>query len=406
VKILWIKTELLHPVDKGGRIRTYQMLRALARHHHIVYLALDDGTPGAAERAAAAEYCAVLETVPFRPTPKGTVGFLRDVALNLLSPRPYVIDRYRVPALTERIRRVVREQQIDLVVCDFLAASINVPDDLGVPIVLFQHNVETMIWERHAQVAANPLTKFYFGQQAARMRRFERDDCARYDLVIAVSENDADVFRREMGIRHVAAVPTGVDIDYFALRNPADVKPGTMVFTGSMDWMPNEDGMAWFTSEILPKIQQQVPGATLAIVGRNPSAKVRSLHNPEAGVVVTGSVPDVRPYLASAAVFIVPLRVGGGTRLKIFEGMAMGLPTVSTTIGAEGLQLVDGEHLQLADTADTFAAACTALLADTAAATALATRGQSYVRTTCSWDGVSRTFAELCASTARAYRQS
>ncbi len=394
--ILWIKTELLHPVDKGGRIRTYQMLRALARQHEITYLTLDDGTAAPDAVAKATEYCARVEVVPFAPAAKGSFAFYAALLGNLVSPLPYAVARYEVPALRSRLRALCAARQIDVVVCDFLAPSINVPDDLGVPVVLFQHNVEAMIWERHAQVATHPLKKAYMSEQWRRMRRFEGAECRRVSRVVAVSAQDADVFRREYGVAEAPDVPTGVDTEYFVRQPEVTRRPGSMVFTGSMDWMPNEDGIAWFVESILPRIRREIPEATLTIVGRNPTAKVRSLHAPDAGVTVTGSVPDVRPYLASHQLFIVPLRVGGGTRLKIYEGMTMGLPTVSTTIGAEGLPVVDGEHLLLADDPDSFARDCVALLRDPARAAAMGDAADRYVRQHFGWDGVARRFAEFC----------
>jgi polysaccharide biosynthesis protein PslH len=394
--ILWIKTELLHPVDKGGRIRTYQMLRALARQHEVTYVTLDDGTAAPDAVTRATEYCTRVEVVPFQPARKGSLPFFADLVRNLVSPLPYAIARYEVPALRDRLRALCQQHQVDVVVCDFLAPSINVPDDLGVPIVLFQHNVESMIWERHAQVATNPLKKWYMGLQWRRMHHFEARECQRFDRVVAVSAQDAAVFVRDFGVPECADVPTGVDTDYFVPQPGIARTPGAMVFTGSMDWMPNEDGIAWFVETMLPRIQAAVPGATLTVVGRNPTAKVRALHNPASGVTVTGSVPDVRPYLAQASLFLVPLRVGGGTRLKIYEGMTMGLPTVSTTIGAEGLPVVDGEHLVLADTPAAFADACVALLQDESRASRMGEAADAYVRTNFGWDGVARRFAELC----------
>ena len=393
--ILWIKTELLHPVDKGGRIRTYQMLRALSSQHEVTYLTLDDGTAAPDARAKAGEYCARVEVVPFAPPTKGSVAFYAALLGNLLSPLPYAIARYEVPALRARLRELCATRHVDVVVCDFLAPSINVPDDLGVPVVLFQHNVEAMIWERHAQVATQPLKKAYMTEQWRRMKRFEASECRRMSKVVAVSAQDAAVFRQEYGVADVPDVPTGVDTDYFIREADVARKPGSMVFTGSMDWMPNEDGIAWFVESILPRIRAAIPEATLTIVGRKPTAKVRALEN-AAGVSVTGSVPDVRPYLASHQLFIVPLRVGGGTRLKIYEGMTMGLPTVSTTIGAEGLPVVDGEHLLLADDPASFARACIDLLNDPVRCAMMGDAADSYVRVHFGWVGVARRFAEFC----------
>lgn len=393
--ILWIKSELLHPVDKGGRIRTYQMLRALASQHEVTYLTLDDGTAAPDAREKAVEYCARVEVVPFTPPAKGSFGFYSALLGNVVSPLPYAIARYEVPALRARLRALCASGTVDVVVCDFLAPSINVPDDLGVPVVLFQHNVEAMIWARHAQVATQFVKKAYMTEQWRRMKRFEAAECRRVSTVVAVSAQDAEVFRKEYGVRHVPDVPTGVDTDYFVREPDVARAPGSMVFTGSMDWMPNEDGIAWFVESILPQIRAAIPDATLTIVGRNPTAKVRALESAP-GVTVTGSVPDVRPYLASHQLFIVPLRVGGGTRLKIYEGMTMGLPTVSTTIGAEGLPVVDGEHLLLADDPSSFARACIALLSDPTRCEVMGNAADHYVREHFGWAGVAKRFAEFC----------
>ena len=394
--ILWLKAELLHPVDKGGRIRTYQMLRALTRQHEVTYLTLDDGTaaPDAVEKAR--EYCTHVEVVPFTPPPKASLSFFLALFGNLWSPLPYVQARYEVPAMRRRLQEICATRKIDVVVCDFLTPALNVPDDLGVPIVLFQHNVEAMIWERYAQVASNPIKRAYMREQWRRMQRFESAMCHRVDGVVAVSALDSAVMRRDYSLAEVPDVPTGVDTEYFVRESESKRVPASMVFTGSMDWMPNEDGIAWFVEMILPRVRAAVPDATLTIVGRNPTPKVRALSNVGAGVRVTGSVPDVRPYLAEAQVFIVPLRVGGGTRLKIYEGMTMGLPTVSTTIGAEGLPVVDGKHLLLADDPDTFAAACIALLRDPVRCRAMGDAADQYVRQNFGWDGVAHRFAELC----------
>ena len=233
-------------MDKGGRIRTYQMLRALARQHEVTYLTLDDGTAAPDAKAKAHEYCARVEVVPFTPPAKGSAGFFSALLGNLISPLPYAVSRYEVPALRQRLRDLVRDHKVDVVVCDFLAPSINVPNDLGVPVILFQHNVEAMIWERHAQVASHPLKKWYMGEQWRRMKRFEASECRRFDRVVAVSVQDADVFRRDYGVTDCPDVPTGVDTDYFVRQPDVARIPGSMVFTGSMDWMPNEDGIAWF----------------------------------------------------------------------------------------------------------------------------------------------------------------
>jgi polysaccharide biosynthesis protein PslH len=398
VHILWLKTELLHPVDKGGRIRTYQMLRALKREHRITYLALDDGdaAPDAVERAT--EYCDVLVRVPFRTAPKRSARFWGELLGNAVSRLPYAVAKYRSPAMTREIERLVRDAGVDVVVCDFLAPSLNVPVDLPVPTVIFQHNVEAAIWRRHADVAVNPLKKTYMREQFRRMRSFEAAECLRFDHVVAVSEADRLTFERDYGVTSCSAVPTGVDTAYFHPTGNATRRPHELVFTGSMDWLPNEDAVQWFATEILPLVRQRVPDATLAVVGRNPSPAVRAVADRHAGVEVTGGVPDVRPYIERAALFIVPIRIGGGTRLKIYEAMAMESPVVSTTVGAEGLPVTDEQHVLFADEPAAFAAAIIRLLTMPDEARALGLRGADLVRREFGWARVAAIFAESCAA--------
>lgn len=393
--VLWIKTDLLFPLNSGGRIRTYEMLRAIRRRHEVTYVALDDGTatPEALEHAK--DYATRVDLVPHHRPAKGTPAFFAALLANLASPAPYVIDRYRSPAMAKRIRHWLGHD-VDLVVCDFIFPAPAVPESASVPRIIFQHNVEARIWARHASVGRTPLHRAYFGLQHRRMRRMEAELCARFDGVVAVSESDADEFRAEYGLTRVESVPTGVNTDFFQVTDPAAREPGHLLFLGAMDWMPNADGVRWFVKEVLPLVRRQQPAVRLTIVGRDPIASVRELHAPEQGVVVTGTVPDVRPWLASAAVFVVPLRVGGGTRLKLYEGLATGIPTVSTTIGAEGLPLEDGTHLRIADTPQAMADAIVSLVRDPAAAARMGTAAARYVRGAFGWDGVAEQFVSAC----------
>jgi sugar transferase (PEP-CTERM/EpsH1 system associated) len=400
--ILWVKSELLHPLDKGGRIRTYEMLRRLRDHHRVTYVALDDGTTTPEQRSRALEYCDDLVLVPWRRAPLR--GWRRGLAIvrNLFSSLPFAVAPYRSDAMKEAIRErcTAMEGRADVVVCDFLFPALNVPEELPCPVVLFQHNVEAMIWERRTRVAGNPLMRAYIGEQWRRMRLVERDQCLRFDHVVAVSPEDAATFREQYGVERVSSVPTGVDTDFFRPSGAVSRTAESIVFTGSMDWMPNEDGMIWFVEEILPRIEQAMPDATLTIVGRNPTARVRALAEGRSRVAVTGTVADVRPYLESASVVVVPLRVGGGTRIKIYEAMGMERAVVSTTIGAEGLDVADGRHLVLADDAAAFADAVIELLQSPERAAELGQSAAAHVRAHFGWASVAEQFAEHCLTAA------
>ncbi|MEO8464685.1 MAG: glycosyltransferase [Gammaproteobacteria bacterium] len=392
MRILWIKTELLHPVDKGGRIRSYQMLRALAREHRVTYLALDDGSfPDAVELAR--EYAHRVVTVPFRSAAKMSPTFFLELLSNLFSPLPYAVGRYRSPQLCQKIRELAADA--DLLVCDFLAPSSNVPDSLPCRTVLFQHNVESAIWERHAAVPQLSLRGAYMRLQWRRMLRVEAAQCRRFDHVVAVSEQDVRLMRDQYLVRSISCIPTGVDIEYFAPAPTQQRSDSEIVFVGSMDWLPNDDGIRWFVEHIFDLVRSAVPNVRLTIVGRSPTAALMKLAR-RPGVEVTGTVPDVRPYLSRATVSIVPLRIGSGTRLKIYEAMAMGVPVVSSTIGAEGLPLTSGKHLLIADAPSDQAAAVISILRDRALAERLAANAQHFVRERGSWAAVAQRFLEEC----------
>jgi sugar transferase (PEP-CTERM/EpsH1 system associated) len=405
LRILWLKTELLHPVDKGGRIRTYQMLRALRREHRVTYLALDDGTAAADARERAGEYCDELAVVPHRTRPKFSAGFYAELAAGLASPLPYFVRKYRSEGMRREIERRAAADEFDVLVCDFLPPAVNVPENLALPSVLFQHNVEAMIWRRHFEVQANPVKKLYLREQWRKAVAYERAACRRFDRVVAVSREDAEQMRREYGVEQVSDVPTGVDTEFFRPSGAVEREPRGLVFTGSMDWLPNEDAIQFFTREVLPRVRATLPDVTLTVVGRNPYPSLVELGRRDPSIRVTGRVEDVRPYMERASAYVVPIRVGGGTRLKIYEAMAMEMPIVSTTVGAEGLPVRDGEELLIADTPEEFARSVVRVLTDGDLARSLGARAAETVRARYGWDAAARVFAEACEQALRAGRE-
>jgi sugar transferase (PEP-CTERM/EpsH1 system associated) len=394
VKILWLKTELLHPVDKGGKIRSYNMLKELKRNCHVTYLTLDDGTADPNAPELASEYCHEFVTIPHARREKFTTGFYVDLMFNLASSLPYAIKKYESRAMRREVANRVAD--FDVLVCDFLAPAVNVPPRVACPSVLFQHNVEAMIWKRHYEVQKNALKKTYLYRQWRKMRAFEARMCPQFDCVVAVSREDREMMQHEYGVEAIYDVPTGVDTTFFRPSGETQRKPENLVFTGSMDWLPNEDAIRYFTEQILPRIRQSAPGVTLTVVGRNPSPSLVELSKRDPSVVVTGRVDDVRPYMEAAAVYIVPLRIGGGTRLKIYEAMAMEKPIVSTSVGAEGLPVTDGEEILLADTPESFADAVVGLLRQQDRAGEIGKRAAVKVREQFGWDAVADSFAAIC----------
>jgi sugar transferase (PEP-CTERM/EpsH1 system associated) len=396
VQILWLKTELLHPVDKGGKIRTYQMLKELKRDHQITYLTLDDGSAAVDAREKATEYCHDVISIPNHTSEKFSAAFYSELASNLLSPLPYAIKKYDSAPMLKQIVQLGASRRFDVIVCDFLAPAVNVPEDSPCPTVLFQHNVEAMIWKRHYQVQTNPLKRAYLWTQWRKMRKFERESCRRFDTVVTVSREDREVIKREYEAENVYDVPTGVDVEFFRPSSDVDPLSNNLVFTGSMDWLPNEDAIRYFTEQIMPLIRQKISDVTLTVVGRNPYPGLVELSKRDDSIVVTGRVDDVRPFMEKAAVYVVPLRIGGGTRLKIFEAIAMEKAVVSTSVGAEGLPVRNDEELILADTPEAFAGAVVRLLQDPEIAHRLGQRGAARVREMFGWRRVAENFASIC----------
>jgi polysaccharide biosynthesis protein PslH len=393
MKILWVKADFLHPTTRGAQIRTLEIVRRLHQRHELHYLAFEDpDEPDGPGRSC--EYSAKHFSVPHTVAEKKLTSpaFVGELVAGLVSPLPVAVARWRSVAMKREVERLERQEKYDAVVCDFLFPASNIPDLSRV--VLFQHNVEAVIWRRHAEQAGNWPKRLYFQLQAKKMADFEGEICRKAKRVIAVSDIDAEIMRREYGVKDVQPVPTGVDVDYFR-RSPADrvESKADLMFVGSMDWMPNSSGIKWFVHEILPLIEKQRPGTTLAIVGRKPGSEIEALASRT--VTVTGTVPDVRPWLWGSKVSVVPLRVGGGTRLKIYEAMAAEVPVVSTSIGAEGLETVDGGNIAIADSSQFFADRCVELLNDADARKRMARQALDMVAERYSWEGVTAKFENL-----------
>lgn len=395
MKILWVNQYYLHPTERGGQIRSMGILKPLHRRHEVHYAALEDPNSSVG-REMAHTFCSRSFPVPHHVVPRTSVAFAGQVANHLLrSDLPLAVSRYASAALRAQVADLMARERYDAIVCDFAASGVNMPSLDGV--VLFQHNVETTIFERHAQHASTPLHRWFYNVQVDRMRRYESRVCRESAHVIAVSPIDAERMREMFGITSVSDVATGVDIESL-VSHGHHPHTADLVFVGSMDWLPNIDGMLWFAAEILPRIRISRPDCSVAIVGRRPDARLLALAAADPNITVTGTVDDVRPWLWGASAAILPLRIGGGTRMKVYEAMAARIPMVSTTVGMEGLACVPGRDIVIGDSPDDFARECLRLLTDREYAGTIAAHAFELVDTTCSWDAVSRQFEEMLFS--------
>ena len=393
MKILWVKADFLHPTQGGGQIRTLETLKHLHLRHEIHFAALDLPQPGEGILKSlkySTKAYPVAHPVPRKRGPH----YWAELAAGACRDLPLSMRRYRSRALLRQVETLTRREKFDVIVCDFLASAANIPELESA--VLFQHNVESSIWKRHLEYAPTLWHRAYCREQYEKMLRYEAAACRAAKKVIAVSDADARALHSLYGSSRVWSVPTGVDIAYFT--PPRSMPPEQdLLFLGAMDWRPNIDGLQWFASQVLPLIRARRPDCSLQVVGRHPGTEVRGLARSDQRVQVTGTVADVRPYLWKSAVSIVPLRIGGGTRLKIYEAMAAKIPVVSTSVGAEGLDVRNGENISIADAPQDFAERCLALLNDSDARQRLAANAWETVAACYSWQVVSRKFEQLLA---------
>ncbi|WAC19630.1 glycosyltransferase [Luteolibacter sp. SL250] len=399
MNILWVKSGPLFPLDSGGKKRTHATLEEISRRHHVTYLALLAEGQVLHEDETSAPYAAEKVWLPWRETAKGTWRFYRDLLRNfVLSSYPYALEKYCSQGMMDWLKAEISKERFDLIICDFLTPAPNfIHLESKAPMILFQHNMEAVIWKRLAESSPRLIGRFYLRDQFRRFSKWEEKLSRLFDGVITVSEDDSVYARKNYHLDNVRGhVATGVDVDHFAPRKEIGSASDVIGFLGSMDWMANIQAVEFFVAEAYPVIKRAIPGVRFMVIGRNPPESIRKLALNDESIMVTGSVDDVRPYLKMCDLMVVPLLAGGGTRIKILEAMAMGVPVVSTTIGAEGLDLESGVHLEIADGAGPLAACTAELLLDDRRRQALADAAHARVVRENGWKSVVDEFLRLC----------
>ncbi len=390
MKILWVKAGGLVPPDIGGKIRSYSILKELAKIHQVTVF----NFYAAHQSDVHSGLNGMFESVINLPLPIATnrgLGELASFARNVFSSWPHTVSKYCRPEVKARMRELLASRNFDVIICDFVVAAAAIPWEVACPKVIFTHNVEALIWKRHFEVSRNPVWKIVSWGEYQKMTHFEKHFLKKSEHVLTVSEADKDFFSDFLNRSKMTVISTGVDTGYFRPDN-GNEKPNSLVFTGSMDWMPNEDGVLYFLRSVLPLIRREIPQVSFTIVGRKPSEKLRAAAASEPAVHVTGTVDDIRPYVREGSVYVVPLRIGSGTRLKIFEAMAMGKAIVSTTLGAEGLPIRDASDISIADSPQEFARKVGALLRDSEERRRLGYAARQLVEQHYSWSSVAAEF--------------
>lgn len=391
-RLLFVSTMFLHPPDTGARIRTTQILRGLRGGRFHVTLVSPATADDLARHRPAME--GLADAWRHWPAPERGRVFQLARMRHLPAPLPIPVVTDRLPAglavVADELARAP-----DVVVADFPHAMVLLPERVTAPVVVFTHNVEAEIFARHRDVAGDPLRRAIWENQRRKMARYEQAVLKRADGIVAVSDRDAAAFAAEYGVPGARVIPTGVDLDHFAWHPPGNGPE--VVFTGSMDWMANIDGIRFMLDAVWPLLLAAVPDARMTVVGRSPPpGLVEDARRKGFAWTFTGRVPDTRPYVWNASAFVIPLRVGGGTRLKVYEAMAMGCPVVSTTLGVEGLPVDDGRHCLLAEDPAGLAAALARVLRDPPLRERLSRDARDHVAANFSFRRAAEVFEEAC----------
>ena len=399
LNVVIVASELPYPPTAGGRIRTLNLTLRLARRHCITFIAhRNDESDEAVRllRGHGIETLLVDRSIP----PKSGLGFYIRLSANLASPLPYSVASHDSRLLRREIAdRAQRPGVVDLwqmestVLFDMLAQVDDAPKIVMAP------NVETLIWQRYWEVEPNPLRGWYIKRQWRKFRRFERRTFAAANQVVTVSDQDAERVASEFQAARPEVVENGVDTSFFRPLGE-DREPAHILFLGSLDWRPNLDAVNSLLSKIFPAVRAIEPTAHLSLVGRHPPEWLAQEVQKQPGVSLNGDVTDVRPFLARCGQLVVPLRIGGGSRLKILEALACETPVVSTRIGAEGLHLENGRHLHVVESVEDMAGAILRCIRNPTAAQTQARLGRRVVLDRYDWDGLADKLEQIWLSCA------
>jgi len=391
MKILAILLSPPVPATAGHRVRNRSLLHALALEGHEVTVAAFAEPEEIASPKR--EFIGLCHEFQLLPLPESSVaGRLRSV----LGTTPYGARRLTPPAMQKLVREYLAKDTFDAILCDDFYLAGNIPDGNRVPVVLNKHDITCCIMRQFAAGERNPLKKGYATLEAMKIEHLESKVCASAQAVAVCSALDGDVLHELSPEAKTIVVPNVVDVERYKVSRHSE--GGAVLFVGAMDWLPNQDGAEFLVYEILPYLRRLAPTAQVLLAGRNPSEAMVRRFERFPDVQLTGTVADLRPVVARAAVCVVPLRIGSGTRLKILEAAAMAKPIVSTRLGAEGLELRHGSEIFLEDDPRAFAEAVAMLLADHVRASAMGKAARLVVEQKYSIPALRRQLRELLAS--------
>ena len=394
--VVIVDEELPFPPTSGKRIRILSLARHLAKRHRMTFLCHRNANRDEAREAAGhlascgIEVLTVDRQSDAKAGPFPRLRFGTRMALNLFSPVPYSVQWNDCPRLREAVRRYHAEHTVDLWQCEWapyataLLGMEALPEAL--PWAMMAHDIQSFTWERYYRNETNPLKRWYIKKQWDRYRRYEARVFSQAPMTITVTAEDEQRAREHFSARSTAVVDNGVDVAHYQslpqqpARNPAEI-----LFLGNLEWRPNLDAVRLLLDEVFPAVLAAEPSARLCIVGRRPPVWLQRRGRETANVEVHADVADVRPFLYRCGAMAVPLRIGGGSRLKILEALACGLPVVASAVGAEGLRLQPGLHFACADQTADMARVLTQWIRNPAPALAMAQAGRAVVEASYDW---------------------
>ena len=385
MKILFLSPLVPWPLYGGNLVRIYGVLQELARHgHEIVMLAGSEGPPLPADHPVSI-LCREVHLYPRSESAKRTKPVV--AALNsALSPLPYTAAKFGGRVVRDNIRALLEKERFDMIFANFAFMAHAVPAEFAgsTPIVLDEHESEGLLWRQYLRQGGIPKRAFAL-LNLAKTRGFQKTVGGRIAAMLCASDRETGFARTFMPANvKLWTVPNGVDTDYFVPSPPQERENHSIVLCGGYGVYRNSEAAIWFARSVFPLVKKEVPHAEFWIVGSNPNQEVRSLAETP-GIHVTGTVPDVRPYYGRAAVTVAPYRYGEGTKLKVLEAMASGAPVVSTPIGCQGIEVKDGEHVLIVNSAEEFAQKILFLLGNEELRRSLAAKARTVIEQEYSW---------------------
>lgn len=382
--VLWLSHLLPYPPKGGVLQRSYNLIKEASKKHRITLLAFNQRNLCSSQKEMEdgiqhlSQFCDIAEVMPIEAD-SSKLSKLMLIAKGLLPGQTYTVSWLESEAYKEKLKLLLREKQFDLIHVDTISLAPYVADLSNYRKVLNHHNIESLMMLRRAENESNLLKKLYFLQEGKKLTSYEKLVCEKFDLNITCSDLDAERLNKIVPGIKSQGIPNGVDLNYFY---PLDlpIKKNSIVFAGGLSWYPNLDAMKFFLNEVWPRLTKEIPDVSMTVIGRSPPEWMMEMQKRYENLTVTGFVDDVRPYIASAYLYVCPIRDGGGTKLKVLDALAMGKLLIANPIACEGISVEDGKNVIFAATPDEYVSAIKDAFADPEKAHQIASSAHDLIK--------------------------